>query len=258
MGSSCNKRVFFECVARRIHEILKEQGESQLDAKYLAHLQDKLWKEYREEVDEALESGYKRDRIDGVVKRHRADLIELLGREKATFYKVVEDHVKELVESLEHVESDHELTSRLADEMWEMVGYRIERGMKPRTIRRKANRSCEKLLEADLVYQHRDALREECKAGGDNVVELPEPEFIDDAVIDMIEEAVADLPDVDYDVIIIQYEAPCRCGAGVLADFERAEGGEEVALARKSRPQSLSHTRLSEGDFLGINAEIVS
>lgn len=170
MGSSCNKRVFGDCVARRIHEILEEQGEEQLNPKYLTHLQDKLWKEYREEVDEALEGGYKRDRIDGVVKRHRADLIELLGREKAAFYMVVESQVKELVGSLEHVESDHELTSRLADEMWEMVGYRIERGMKPRTIRRKANRSCEKLLDADLVYQHRDALREGRKAGDDNVI----------------------------------------------------------------------------------------
>lgn len=74
----------------------------------------------------------------------------------------------------------------------------------------------------------------------------------------MIEETVADFPEIDCDIIVIRYEAPCRCGAGVLADFERAEGGEEVALARKSRPQSLSHTRLNEGDFLGINAEIVS
>ncbi len=257
MGSSCNKRVFKECVARRIHEILEEQGEDQLEPKYLAHLQDELWKEYQGEVDEALTDGYKRDRIDGVVKRHRADLIELLGREKATFYEVVEVCIKKLIEGMK-VESDSVLISRLADEMWEMVGYRIERGMKPRTIRHKAYRSCEKLLNADLVYQHRDALTEERKAGGDNVIELPEPEVIDDAVVDMIEGAMADFPEVDCDVIIIRSVAPCRCGAGVLADFERAEGGEEVALARKSRPQSLSYTRLSEGDYLGINAQIVS
>lgn len=258
MGSTYNKRIFGGCVARRICEILQERGEDQLDPRYLAHLQDKLWGEYRGEVDAALADGYKWQRIDGVVRRHRTAIVELLDREKTAFYKVVERRVERLIAKLD-IDPDSELTSRLVDEMWGMVGYQCKRGHKPSQLRRLAKDACRELLEADLVYQHRDDLAELRRVGDDNVTDLPEPEFIDDAVMGTFEEVVGDLQEIEEDVIvIIQPAAPCRCGAGVLSSFERSEGGEEVALARKGRPQSLSYTRLSEGDYLGVNAQIVS
>jgi hypothetical protein len=216
------------------------------------------------------------DEIRRLVDRRRfeTEITQLLNQEKTWFLVGVAEHVLSLLEKMK-LEPDPGLVASLQTEVWGMSGYRAQRGMTKQEVMRQVDQACYDGLEGDLVFWVKERLLEEALLTkpddqGDepddqgDLALLVGPKPAELRLLEAEEEGGDWAPPFEEDVAppaIRVHSGDCHCGKRVLAQVSALEGGDEVTFARagvEGRPAMLSYTRLSEQDYLGVNASMLA
>lgn len=271
MGPRCNRRTFDEHVVRRIRKVLLAQGEPESESKeVVTRIQEVMWERY----DASAMTIAEIRRLVGL-KRFERQIAELLNQEKTFFLDCVAGHVLHLLTRMD-IEADPDLVAFLQEEMWGLVGRRVKRGMSKKKVLRLADKACTKYLDVDLVLEVRDRYHEQLVAGTEDDADDLADEIGFDQLTGptaselrqlerqpaMVVEVTVDEDTLPEPIGVHVHSGDCRCGTRVLSEvIANEDGGDEVVLARAGaggRPATLSYTRLSDQDVLGVNASLVS